>query len=57
MSTKLPKVSSMLQEVGILPTLAYFPFLGWKWSDIQVPIGHPLPRLTMLRLNEDMRLH
>ena len=24
-STRLPRVSSMLQEVGILPTLVYFP--------------------------------
>ena len=27
---RLPTHSSTLQEVGIIPTLVYFPFLGWK---------------------------
>ena len=27
-SMRLPRVSSMLKEVGILPTLVYFPFFG-----------------------------
>ena len=56
MSTRLLRVSSTLQKVGILPTLVYFPFLGWKWSEVRVPIGRPSPRRTVLRLGEDIRL-
>ena len=33
---RLPNGSITLQEVGILPTLTYFPFLGWKWVHVQV---------------------
>ena len=52
MFTRLPRVPSMLQEVGILPILAYFQFFGWKWSDVRVPVKRPLP----LRLGEDKGL-
>ena len=46
----------MLQEVGILPTLVYFPFLGWKWSDVRVPVRRLSPRRIVLCLGEDMEL-
>ena len=52
----LLRVSSTLQKVGILPTLVYFLFLGWKWSEVRVPIGCSSPTRTMLLLGEDMRL-
>ena len=55
-STRLPRVSSMLQEVEVLPTLVYFQFLGWKWLDVRVLVKCPLPRRTVLRLSKDMRL-
>ena len=53
---RLLRVSSTLQEVGILPTLVYFPFLGRKWSDVRVHVGRPLPRQTVLFLGKDMEL-
>ena len=45
----LPRDSSILQEVGILPTLVYFPFLGWKRWMLEFLSG-------VLRLGEDKGL-
>ena len=30
---RLPRVSSTLKEVGILPTLVYFPFFGLEMAE------------------------
>ena len=46
MSTRLPRVLSMLQEVRNSSYLVYFSFLDHKmvWSDVRVPVGRPSPR-------------
>ena len=53
MSTRLPRVSSTLQEVGIISALVYFPFFGLEMVDIRVLVGRPSPRQTVLHLCED----
>ena len=53
MPTRLPNDSITLQEVGILPTLAYFPFLGRKWVHVRVSYQ---ASFTTVRLGEDMEL-
>ena len=56
-SIRIPRAPSTLQEVGNSSYLVYFPFLGWTWSDVQVPVGHPSPRRrAKLRLSEEMEL-
>ena len=37
----------------ILPTWVYFPFLGWKWSNVRVPVKSPYSRRVELCLGED----
>ena len=48
MSTRLPRVSSALQEVENSSYLVYFPILGYKWSNVRVPVERPLPRRAAL---------
>ena len=44
MSTRLLRVSFTLQEVENSSSLVYFPFLGYKWSNVRVPVERPSPR-------------
>ena len=55
-STRLPKVSSTLQEVGNSFYLGYFPYFGLEMVGCSSLVERPLPRKTRLCLSKDMRL-
>ena len=56
MPTRLPRVSSTLQEVGNPSNLSLFSIFGLEMVDVRVSVGHSLTRRTVLRLGEDMEL-
>ena len=54
--SRLPTRSFTLQEVGILHTLAYFPFLARNGCMFEFLVERPLLRRIVLCLCEDMGL-
>ena len=56
MSTRLPRVSSTLQEVGNPSYLGLFAIFELEMVDVRVLVRRSPPRRTVLRLSKDMEL-